>query len=97
MQVYRGRNATMAQLATFLGPEMSRTVLDETGLIGRFSFDFWVAPQPEGALLRMLRSMPRASSPTIVAALAAVGLRLEPSTAPLEVLVIDRVERLSQN
>jgi uncharacterized protein (TIGR03435 family) len=98
MNVLRGRNAVLADLATQLGPSLGRMVLDRTGLTGLFNFDFWVAPlENAGGPLLLFRSMPRATSPTIFAALADAGLRLEPSRVPLEVLVIDRVERPSQN
>jgi uncharacterized protein (TIGR03435 family) len=97
-QVFRGRNAALADLAILLGPPLGRTVLDRTGLTGRFNFDFWVAPvETAGGPLLLFRSMPRATSPTIFAALADAGLRLEPSRAPLEVLVIDRVEKPTPN
>jgi uncharacterized protein (TIGR03435 family) len=98
MQVFRGRNTVLADLAIQLGPPLGRTVVDRTGLTGLFNFDFWVAPfEYAGGPLFLFRSTPRATSPTIFAALADAGLRLEPSRAPLEVLVIDRVERPSQN
>jgi uncharacterized protein (TIGR03435 family) len=97
MQVVRGRNTVLANLAIQLGPRLGRTVLDRTGLTGLFNFDFWVAPfENAGGPLLLFRSMPRATSPTIFAALADAGLTLEPSRAPLEVLVIDQVERPRQ-
>jgi uncharacterized protein (TIGR03435 family) len=97
MQVFRGRNASVANLATSLGPAMGRPVLDRTGLTGRFNFDFWVAPLEFGVLTTLFRSTPRASTPSIFAVLDEVGLTLAPTRAPLEMLVIDRVEGPTEN
>jgi uncharacterized protein (TIGR03435 family) len=95
--VIRGRNATMSELATLIGPPMGRSVVDGTGLTGRYNFDFWIAPPEYGVLPGFFRSFARATSPTIFAVLAEAGLKLEPSTTSLELLVIDRVERPTQN
>lgn len=64
-------------------------VIDRTGLKGIYSFTLeWEIPRPER----------EQTLPTIFTAMKdQLGLRLEPTTAPVDVLVIDRVEKPSEN
>jgi len=66
------------------------TVIDQTGLQGNFDIDLkWT---PESA------SDPAADTPSIFTALREqLGLKLEPSKGPVEVLVIDSVEHPTEN
>ncbi len=91
-----GRRVTMAQLAGILSNPFTgvdRPVLDRTGLAGTFDFtlDWSLAPdkaQPPG----------EDTGPTFREALQRqLGLRLTTATAPVDVLVIDRVERPEEN
>ena len=83
-----GESASMALFGRSLTPLVGRPVVDRTGLEG--SFDFSVR----------FTENPRADSrfPSIFTALQEqLGLRLESIRAPLEVLVIDGVERPTEN
>jgi uncharacterized protein (TIGR03435 family) len=71
----------------FLSSETDRVVIDRTGLTGVWDFELkWSPPNAPS---------PDADRPSIFTALEEqLGLRLEPTTGPVEVLVIDRVEAL---
>ncbi len=74
----------MAALIDAISGEAGRVVIDKTGFTPRFNLvlDFARAADPT------------ASGPTIFTAVEdQLGLRLAPAEAPVEVLVIDRVER----
>lgn len=96
------RNTTMELLAGMLpmmgNPGMvSRPVVDHTGLNGRF--DLTIDYEPERLLAPPTgdaHSEP--SGPTILEALKEqLGLKLEPTKSPRRVLVINHVERPSEN
>ena len=71
-----GRGVTLVQLADLLARELKRPVVERTTLSGRFDLELTVAPDRNAA--------------SIVAALRdQLGLTLEPSTAPVEVTVIE--------
>jgi uncharacterized protein (TIGR03435 family) len=73
----------------FLAGFVQRTVVDRTGLTGLWDVDLTFAPDVvPGAASQ------DTSRPSLFTALQEqLGLRLEPATGPVEVLVIDRVER----
>jgi bla regulator protein blaR1 len=75
-----------------------RTVIDETGLTGRFDFTLELVPERR-ALAASDSSVP--SVPDGPAPLEALrdqlGLKLEPEKATLPILMIDRVQRPSEN
>jgi uncharacterized protein (TIGR03435 family) len=76
---------------------VSRPVVDHTGLTGRFDFtiDFEPERRPEPPA-GDAQSEP--SGPTILEALKEqLGLKLEPTKSPRRVLIVDHVERPSQN
>jgi uncharacterized protein (TIGR03435 family) len=74
------RKATMANLANMLGGVVRGLVEDKTGITGEFNvvFEF-----DENATTR----------PTLAAKLQEIGLKLEPAKLPMEVVVIDSIER----
>jgi uncharacterized protein (TIGR03435 family) len=81
---------TLAMLASALSPQVARVVVDRTGLSGFFEADIEFATD---ALTNAA-----AERPSLFTALEEqLGLRLEPARGPVEVLVIDRVERLTEN
>ena len=86
-----GEGATMARLAgelSFVG----RQVIDRTALTGAFDIDLEWTPESPGAALS-----PEAGASIFTALQEQLGLKLEPSTAPLEVIVIDSAERPAEN
>jgi uncharacterized protein (TIGR03435 family) len=104
------RNATTSLLATtiyFYGAmagEVDRPVVDQTGLDGNFDVTIKYVPG-EMERLRRLGALPNPDAspadPQGAAFLHAVreqlGLKLTPSKAPIRELVIDHVERPSEN
>jgi bla regulator protein blaR1 len=83
-----GGDFPMAGLARFLAGEAGKPVVDRTGLTGGWDFELkWSPPDTPN---------PDPDRPSIFTALQEqLGLRLDATTGPLEVLVIDRVERLT--
>jgi uncharacterized protein (TIGR03435 family) len=95
-----GRFATMGELASvFQRAALDRPVVDNTGLAGRFDFDLEFTPdetQFDGAFGRIADDP--ANRPGLFAAMQEqLGLRLEATRGPIEALVIDHVERPSEN
>ncbi|MFZ0818548.1 MAG: TIGR03435 family protein [Candidatus Acidiferrales bacterium] len=86
-------NMTTEGLANYLTEPTSRTVLDKTGLTGTYEFTLRYtpdnAPQPPSG---------GADAPSLFTALQEqLGLKLEPGKGPVEVIVIDHVEKPSGN
>jgi uncharacterized protein (TIGR03435 family) len=79
---------TMGQLARQLSSEAGRPVLDKTGLTG--SYDYKLAWTGD------VNGNPQ-YAPLIVALQEQLGLKLESQKAPVETLVIDRIEKPSEN
>lgn len=93
---------TMTQLASNLASRVSRVVADRTGLSGDFDINLeWMPDQFQGA--GPLGALPGAppppppadtTGPSIFTALQEqLGLKLESTKGPVDVLVIDRVEQ----
>ena len=71
-----------------------RPVIDNTGLAGHFDFDLAFAPEPDGPAT----TAPDASAPAFATALREqLGLRLDSSRAPVDVLVVDSVQAPKEN
>src|SRR5262249_20575158 len=89
------REVTLEQLANILGRVTNRQVTDRTGLADTFDIDLRyqsdqaVAIGPDG---RGLVLDPGAPS-VFTAVQEQLGLKLESTRGPVEVLVIDRIER----
>jgi uncharacterized protein (TIGR03435 family) len=88
-------NAPMSLFAdecSYLG--IDRLVMDKTGLTGRY--DFKLQWTPDGTLADS--AAPDSGEGSIFTALQEqIGLKLEPQKGPVEVLVIDHIERPSAN
>jgi uncharacterized protein (TIGR03435 family) len=84
-------NSNMGDLALMLF-SLERPVVDQTGLKGRYDFQLRYTVDE-------LRATPEgnAAPDAFTAIQEQLGLRLEPVKAPVEVLVIDKVERPSAN
>lgn len=88
--------AAIADLAPALRMFAGRTVVDKTGLTGsyRFAMDFdsMAARRPPDVVA------PPESGPSLFTALQEqLGLKLQPATASRDTLVVDRIERPSEN
>jgi uncharacterized protein (TIGR03435 family) len=97
-----GSVATLEMLTTALANQLGRPVLDRTGLKGTFDFKLqWapdaapVGPSPPGG---ETPSLPDPNGPSIFTALQEqLGLKLESAKGRVELLVIDHLERPSEN
>jgi uncharacterized protein (TIGR03435 family) len=90
------------RLADALSRLLSRVVLDQTGLKGTYDFTLkWTPSEGQGAMAETPRDAappPDASGPSIFTALRErLGLKLESQKGPVDTLVIDHVERPSEN
>ena len=78
-------------LAASLGSGTGRVVVDKTGLKGNYDMRLRFVDRPSP-------NAPPDSPPEIFTALQEqLGLKLEPDRAPLKILVIDRIERPTEN
>ena len=85
---------SMAALARMLAVPVGRLVVDRTGLAGGFDFDL----EFEGFAPGAPPPPADANAPSLFTALEEqLGLKLQAERAPVEVLVIDRVERPTGN
>jgi uncharacterized protein (TIGR03435 family) len=88
----------MTMLARGLQNILERFVLDETGLTGEYDFELkWL---PERLVEQRPGDEPPAdvSGPSIFTALQEqLGLKLEARKGPVEIVVVDRIERLTEN
>ena len=92
-----GKGATLSQLTSFLSREIHIPVIDQTGLSGRFNYfldiNAYVTEEirksggPDGG------APPEAASIVAQAIQAQLGLKLESKKAPVEVLVIDHIDK----
>jgi len=92
------RNATMMQFVAMLQRGvLDRAVVDNTGLAGTYDFDLEWTPDEN----QFGGNLPRSVEPTrpslFVAMQEQLGLKLEATRGPVQALVIDRVERPSEN
>jgi uncharacterized protein (TIGR03435 family) len=103
---FEGKKVTMEGFAAVLERFIDRPVLDMTQIQGNYDFTLEFAPEDFRAMIirsaviagatmppEALKLLETASGDSIPAALETLGLKLEPRKAPLEVLVIDHVER----
>src|SRR5947208_6375248 len=88
-----GRHATLAELASVLQrAALDRPVVDRTGLSARFDFDLEWMPDETQFGGQGPWANQEAAKPVLFAALQQqLGLKLEATKGPVEVLVIDHV------
>jgi uncharacterized protein (TIGR03435 family) len=100
--VLRGGSVQMPELVRILSMMMGRSVLDRTSFPSPFDVKLGFLPDQSTAALPPLPPESAAATnspyPSIVTALQEqLGLRLESTRGPVEVVVIDRLERPSVN
>ena len=93
-----GRGATITELAYIMQRSaFDRPVVDKTGLTARYDFDLEFAPDPSlfgGAL----RASSDGTKPGIFKAIQEqLGLRLESTKGMVDALIIDKIDRPSEN
>ena len=96
---YRGGNITMAALAGALRPYDGREVVDRTGLAGEFDLDLqFSAPPTTGPIETGIPVAPLDDAASVFTALQEqLGLKLESTRGPVELMVIDSAERPTDN
>jgi uncharacterized protein (TIGR03435 family) len=92
--VFKTCSMSMANLAADLSASLERPVLDRTGLVGRFAF-FYGYSDPN--LPRQLAGGDGGERPRQEKAVEEIGLRVEEGKALVDVWVIERAERPSEN
>ena len=95
-----GNKVTMDMLRQFLRQSVDRTIVDRTELIGVFDFTLEFAPElgPSSQPSTTDSASDRSAPPSIFTALEEqLGLKLESTKGPVDVLVIDHVEEPSPN
>jgi uncharacterized protein (TIGR03435 family) len=97
----RFKGETMAEFAKFLTEQTDHVVIDATGMKETYDFAANWQLDPTSPLLAGLTMAPPTEgilsdpSPTLFAALPAqLGLKFEPRKSPLDMVVVDRVERI---
>jgi uncharacterized protein (TIGR03435 family) len=93
LKYLRGRLASqsmpMSRFTMLLSRQLRQAVIDKTGLSGAYDIDIaWTPDEPNGA-------PPETPGPSIFTAIQdQLGLRLESHKSPIEVMVIDRADRV---
>ncbi len=92
------RNTTMALLAGFLARTAGRPVVDRTGITDRIDYRLEWTLEPNSPLPPGVEVQPDPNPVTFVDAVREQpGLKLQSTKAPVQTLVIDHIERPSEN
>ena len=106
---FNGQAVELKMLPEVLSNPLGRTVVDRTGLTGKYDFDLKWSPEPgqgpEGPMGAMPRPPgvegpppPDPNAPSIFTAVQEqLGLRLESTKGPVDMIVIDRAEKPTEN
>ncbi len=99
---FEGRGVSIAEIDAPLGgqPEIRRPVLNQTGLTGKYDFVLQWTPETGASAAPggENSATPDTSGPSLFTALQEqLGLKLEPTKAPADVVVIDHIEMPSEN
>jgi uncharacterized protein (TIGR03435 family) len=95
-----GTMTSMTNLGVYLERQLRRSVLDRTGLTGRYNFELdWMpdsgpcaTPAPDGA------AVDSSGGPSLFTALQEeLGLKLESTKGPVEVIFLDHAEKADDN
>lgn len=98
----QGNIVSLAMLSAVLGRSVGRPVIDRTGIEGYFNFTLDFAP--EAGIAGPLPGEPRPDAPArsdapslFTAVQEQLGLKLESTRAPVDVIVIDRASQPTEN
>lgn len=88
-----GKGATVAQLISFLSHEIRLPIIDQTGLTGRYDYFMDI----NAYITDEMRNQggPPVEAPSIIASAlqGQLGLKVEAKKMPLEVVVVDKMEK----
>jgi uncharacterized protein (TIGR03435 family) len=95
-------HSSMSYFSWVISQMLNKPVVDQTGLTGFYDFKLDYTPDVPQAVLDRLqaegRSLPPTNGPDIFTALREqLGLRLDSHKGPVQVMVIDHVEKPSEN
>ncbi len=92
------RNTTMALFAESISGGAGRPVLDQTGINEKIDFILEWVPEQYAPLLVDGNASPDLQGPTLQQALREqLGLKLESTKGPIQILIIDHIERPTEN
>ncbi len=89
-----GLECSMARLAEQLGRSMDRPVVDMTDLHGVYNLTLNWTPEEARVAREETRADIQTYPPLLIALQEQLGLKLEPKKAPIDILVVDHVERV---
>ena len=88
----------ISQITTMLGGQTGRMVVDRTGLTGNWEFELHFAAEQRGAPPGTDPPAADPNTPSLFTALQEqLGLKLESTKGPVEVVVIDAIERPTED
>jgi uncharacterized protein (TIGR03435 family) len=99
-------DAQLSILVTVLSRTLGRTIVDRTGLTGKYDFTLEYSPEEGGAQQPgagseaggAVPASPPDPAPSIFTALQEqLGLKLESTKGPVDVIVIDHIEKAGEN
>ncbi len=88
-----GKGATIAQLITFLSRELKLPIIDQTGLTGRYDYFMDINAYITDEMRNQGGAPVEAPSIIANALQAQLGLKVDAKKMPLEVLVVDKIEK----
>ncbi len=98
------QGSTLAEFSQLLDLVLDRPVIDKTGIAGKFDIHLEFAADaatpkflPGGDLARFAEAASNRAGPSIFTAIQQLGLKLEPTQGSRDFLVIDHVERPTEN
>jgi uncharacterized protein (TIGR03435 family) len=97
---FPGRNATILEFTSVLQrAALDRPVVDRTGLTGKYDFDLaWTPDDSQFGGFHAADPISGAPKPDLFAAIQQqLGLKLEATKAPVDIIVIDHVDRPAAN
>jgi uncharacterized protein (TIGR03435 family) len=86
---HSGRMQTIAEIRAICQRELGKPVLDRSGLTGVYDFNIDFMRRPDEPDQKMDES----ATPFLTAFQAQLGLRLESKKVPVEVIVIDHIDK----
>ena len=91
----KGQGITMANLARYVGGKLGLVAVDQTGLNGAYDFNVeWTVEMDQDSATDLRAAL----RPAVFAALQdRLGLKLVAQKVPVQMLVIDSVEKASEN
>jgi uncharacterized protein (TIGR03435 family) len=93
------QGTSVDEFAQLLSRQLGSAVVNKTGLTDSYDFNLhWASDPNRSSNETDANSVPSTSGPSLSAALQdQLGLKLEPQKAPMEILVIDHVEKPTEN